>query len=348
MPTAPHLKLPILAVGTFGVCAIILGVVMTNLPHSDAATTTPSVTAPLEMTFAQATDADKNPNKWPLILKTKQKVVQPIRYFPSGIDGVTGWIVKPVGQPLSYESIIYTAQDGHLVILGGLVNTKGENITNMQFKHYADPSAVAKAEKDRSKALNSVATAPSGQTATALPQPAESTASGTTTTPNGITNVALKQKSLAAALKTQPTVVIGHGPAALTIVVDPHCPFCHHYFQSIMATPGIQDDFTLTFMPVGILGFDSVREAALFDGKTNDEKVALLKKVMGGTTVKTQPSGTALGAAMQRTQEWTNAGLHMVPLTIARINDPSTRLSLPGVQNVATLPAIAKASLPKD
>lgn len=235
----------------------------------------------------------------PHILKSKLDKITIVRDFEPGVSGMTGWVVQIRGEGEHTQSVVYTSNDGQYLFAGNIIDAADKNLTAEHMEIYTAARA-----------------APQPQ-AQPQPQPGEP-------------GYRIDYDTVKGILDNQPVVSVGSGEKRVVVLIDPNCPYCHQYFDAIMADLEAYQGVTFDFMPVGLLGMDSVQKAALFSGKGDAEKLALLKSMMAGANVADVPAQEDAQASMNRTQTWTNAGLSVVPMTIIGMGTDN-ETAIPGV-----------------
>lgn len=219
---------------------------------------------------------------WPTVFKEmdQEKIadMQVLKGFTTEVLGVTGWVLKERTREAS-QAIVYTVGDGSHAIIGGIVDSSGNNLSSKHFELFAD--ALPEVSKQ------------------SVPQA-------------DIINAGFLQSII----DTQPVVKIGEGKKEVVIVIDLNCPYCTQYFNNINADSELLKAFTFKFMPVGILSHDSVVKAAVFDDLSEAEARQHLIDVFSGKSLSIQPSSSALAASENRTNKWQQAGLTAAPTTI--------------------------------
>lgn len=221
-------------------------------------------------------------NDWPTVFKEmdQEKVsdMQILKGFTTEVQEVTGWVLKERTREAS-QAIVYTVGNGSYAIIGGIVDSKGDNLSSKHFELFAD----------------------------VLPE-----VSKQSTPQADIINAGFLQSII----DTQPVVKIGEGNQEVIIVIDLNCPYCTQYFNNINADTELLKKYTFKLMPVGILNHDSVVKAAVFDDLTEAEAKQHLIDVFSGKSLSIQPSSSALAASENRTNKWQQAGLTAAPTTI--------------------------------
>ncbi|GLR63946.1 hypothetical protein [Marinospirillum insulare] len=230
-------------------------------------------------------------NDWPTVFKEmdQEKVadMQVIKGFTTEIQEVTGWVLKERTREAS-QAIVYTVGNGSHAIIGGIVDSSGNNLSSKHFELFTDVLPQASKQPEVSKQ-----SAPQAD----------------------ILNASLLQS----VVDIQPVVKIGEGEREVVVVIDLNCPYCTQYFNNINADSELLKDFTFKFMPVGILSHDSVVKAAVFDDLSEAEAKQHLIDVFSGESLSIQPSSSALAASENRTSKWQQAGLTAAPTTIVNL-----------------------------
>lgn len=221
-------------------------------------------------------------NDWPTVFKEmdQEKVadMQVLKGFTTEVPSVTGWVLKERTREAS-QAIVYTVGDGSHAIIGGIVDSKGDNLSSKHFELFAD----------------------------ALPE-----VSKQSTPQADIINADFLQSII----DKQPMVTIGEGEQEVVIVIDLNCPYCTQYFNSIKSDDQLLKDFTFKLMPVGILSYDGVVKAAMFHNLDEKAAMQLLTDAFSGKPLNIKPNNQALEASKNRTSQWQQAGLTAVPTTI--------------------------------
>lgn len=243
----------------------------------------------------------------PLLEKSDQ--VRVLSSFATEIKGINGWVIEGTADNAE-KTIIYSSADGEAIFIGGIVGENDANLTTKHFDLFIDSS---KSKKE--------AVAPTSKVKNQPPLKKE--------------NIDLS--GMQGVLDSQPVVTIGSGDKELTIVVDLNCPYCHQYYQSLVSQSDLLNEFTIHLMPVGILGMDSVYKAAMFEGLPQHEALELLKALMDGSSGSVTPTEIAISNSMSRSQQWSNAGLNVVPLTLLDINNPTDPFGVAGILSKAQL-----------
>lgn len=290
----------------WGTAALIAGASMMLYSAFNINNTTeqPSVIKPLqEFKVTPDTEIPK-----PLLEKADE--VKALSRFTTEIKGIDGWVIEGVSKGAE-KTIIYSSADGNVIFVGGII---GENDVNLTTKHFE--LFVGEKVAKKKKAVQ--------PTSTEKAQP-----------PLNKENIDLSK--VESILDEQPVVTIGHGSKEITIVVDLNCPYCHQYYRSLTGQSDLLNEFTINFMPVGILGMDSVHKAAMFDDLSSSEALELLESLMDGSSVSITPSEAAIASSMKRSQEWNNAGLNVVPLTLFDADSPENATGVAGILNKAQL-----------
>lgn len=282
--------------------AIIIGGAMTYFWM-----TTPQIFIKAEPHVPYTEIAIKKDTVIPELAVKKQDSVEVIKGFTTEIPGVNGWVVQQVGNGPETQTIVYASEDGKITIVGGMIDGDGNSISMKHFETFADKSAVVKSQSNQKTTQE--------KTIESNPKPQKSE---------------LNLSVIADTIAGQPKVEFGSGKKKVVVVVDPNCPYCHQYFAKLINDKALQKEVTLVFMPVGILGQDSVDKAALFDGLTNAKAQDLMTQIMFGQQVAATASTDAKARSMNRTQQWTSAGLNVVPMTITGMGT-SVSKSFPGV-----------------
>lgn len=227
----------------------------------------------------------KSIDDWPAVFKqmdqTKVSDMQVVKGFTTQVKGVTGWVVKELTRDNS-QALVYTVGDGKYAVIGGIIDSDGNNLSSEHFERFAD--AVPTVSANRQQETDSL-------------------------------NADLLQPILG----MQPVAKFGNGSDEVIVVIDINCPYCTQYFNSILADSELLNDFTFLFMPVGILSQDSVSKAAVFDELSNEAAKQHLADVFAGKSLDVKPSNEAMAASEQRTMQWQQAGLTAVPSTIINL-----------------------------
>lgn len=288
----------------WGTTALIIGASM--ILYSAFNTNTPektiTVTPLQEVKVTANTEIPK-----PLLEKADQ--VKVLSSFATEIKGINGWVIEGVAENAE-KTIVYSSADGKAIFIGGIVGENDVNLTTKHFDLFIDKS------KPKKEAL-----APTSKVKNQPPLKKES----------------IDLSGMQGVLDSQPVVTIGNGDKELTILVDLNCPYCHQYYKSLVGQSDLLDEFTLNLMPVGILGMDSVYKAAMFEGLSDNEALELLKALMDGSSVSITPTEIAINNSMNRSQQWSNAGLNVVPLTLFDINNHADPFGVAGILNKAQL-----------
>jgi len=289
----------------WGTTALIIGTSMMLYSAFNISNTPekPSTIAPLqEVKVTSDTEIPK-----PLLEKSDQ--VKVLSSFATEIKGINGWVIEGVADNAD-KTIIYSSADGKAIFIGGIV---GENDANLTTKHFDLFIGSSKSKKEVSE--------PTSKVKKQAPLKKES----------------IDLSNMQGVLDSQPVVTIGKGDKELTIVIDLNCPYCHQYYQSLVGQSDLLGEFTIHLMPVGILGMDSVHKAAMFEGLPEHEALELLKALMNGSNGSITPTETAIANSMKRSQQWSNAGLNVVPLTLFDIDNPTDPFGVAGVLSKAQL-----------
>ncbi|MCG5525936.1 hypothetical protein LRB11_13510 [Ectothiorhodospira haloalkaliphila] len=142
------------------------------------------------------------------------------------------------------------------------------------------------------------------------------------------------QNALEAARTAPLQIQEGEGGHQLYITVDPNCPFCTAYHE---VTREILDLITINWIPVGILGEDSLRQVALI-ADADDTLTALEKSL--GQGVDGEPSDAGRELAERNTNQMLNANLNAAPISIW-VNADGTPVKRSGVLDAETLKSLA-------
>lgn len=253
----------------------------------------------------------------PVIIRDKADQIKAVKAFTTEIAGVNGWIIQEVNGGPEAQTLVYASNDGELVLIGGIVGRNDENVTNRHFDMFGTAKSVNSKKELAKEPVPEVKETP-------------------------LEKHSLNTELLSKIIDKQPKVVVGAGDKEITVVIDPNCPYCHQYYLSLMADDEVKTTFKINFIPVGILGMDSVKKAALFDGLSNDEAQVLLKKMMFDQSYDNQITNEdAISDSMGRTQKWAEAGLNVVPMTIFNFDEPKKALATPGVLSLASLKSAA-------
>lgn len=261
-------------------------------------------------------------NNPPEVLASKSEQIEVVKRFDSGIQGVTGWVVQVKGQSEETRSIVYTLADKYL-LAGNIMEGTDINHTIEHMKTYAPESYAVNIEGKPSKITGQ---GPSKDAQQSPEQIAK--------------QYAIDYSKIESIYRDQPKVSIGSGEKRITVLVDLNCPYCHAYYKQILANINEFEGVTFDFIPVGLLGMESVNKAALFDGKSDQAKAALLESMMNRVQVLDQPTNDAAGKSMARTQAWGDAGLSVVPLTVVNIDSRDGQISIPGSVDTMRLKAL--------
>lgn len=244
-------------------------------------------------------------NDWPTVFKEmdQEKVadMQVLKGFTTEVQGITGWVLKERTREAS-QAIVYTVGDGSHAIIGGIVDSSGNNLSSKHFELFAD--ALPEVSKQSTPQADSL-------------------------------NTSLLQSIM----DTQPVVKIGDGKKEVIIVIDLNCPYCTQYFNNINADTELLKAFTFKFMPVGILSHDSVVKAAVFDGLEETEARQFLIDFFSGKSLEINPSSSALAASENRTNKWQQAGLTAAPTTIVNFGkeNQTSKMGMLGNSTIKSL-----------
>lgn len=199
--------------------------------------------------------------------------------FATEIDGVEGVVVLINGE----QNMVYSIEGGRYVIVGMLL---GENQHNLTQAH---------AEKHlRSSPFGSAA-------------PADNAAARRLPARDG----GIEAASALAAAQGLPFVIEeGRGEKILYVTMDPNCPHCSNYYRE---TRSLLDEVTIRWIPLGFLGPESMRQAALL--VEHSEPLSALEQMQSGVLAG-KPSEQASEIIYRNTMAMRDAGLTMTPVTI--------------------------------
>lgn len=109
----------------------------------------------------------------------------------------------------------------------------------------------------------------------------------------------------------------GHGPNRITAFIDPNCFYCHKWWESLHATKGWQQRFTIRWIPVGFLKPSSNGKAASLlaggvSALSKDERHFDVKSESGA--IAQSKDTTLIAEAKANTKRWEQAlrKLHMM------------------------------------
>lgn len=192
------------------------------------------------------------------------------------------------------QNLVYSMDDGRHVLIGMLLAEGGINLTDAHAKAHINGASepATKALPERDSGINA--------------------------------------ESAISAVESLPFVVEeGSGDTILYVTLDPNCPHCSNYYR---ASRSVLDDVTIRWVPVGFLGRDSLRQAALL--AESDDPVAAIAE-MEARGLQGQPSAEALETIQENSLTMREAGITMTPVTVYRSADGTPRVvrgSLPAEQ----------------
>jgi len=122
----------------------------------------------------------------------------------------------------------------------------------------------------------------------------------------------------------------GSGDPVVYVTLDPQCPHCARYYD---ASRSVLEEVTIRWIPVAILGPESLRQAALLV-EADDPVQALESMKAGGLDGEPGPESEAI--VRENTQQLTQAGIRATPTTVYKSRDGDARV-LRGALDAARL-----------
>lgn len=219
------------------------------------------------MIFVSTASAQTAPQKPDYILKLEQSGAK-VTYLGNDL-GLNGWMTEKDGR----RQYVYITPNQEANIVGVLLDRDGQLVTAEQIDRFvkANPAYL----EDQIKKITQKNTAPT---------PPQTTEAGT----NAITETT--QKPTVRPLPTDPTspaeklyaqleashwVEIGQKTAPLVYAfIDPECPHCHKFIQDLRDGNAYDiGQIRTRLLPVGIMGEDSLYEAAKLIETPNPKKI---------------------------------------------------------------------------
>jgi hypothetical protein len=132
-------------------------------------------------------------------------------------------------------------------------------------------------------------------------------------------------------------ITVGRGGTEFFVFVDPHCPFCHKAFGLFEALAAEGGEFTVHYIPVGILGPRSENAAKGLLGQPAERRPEALSSLMKGTAGPL--SNDAIGRGDKAHQSnlaiFRNLQLEAVPVTLIANGEALTvRNGLPQIEEL--------------
>ncbi len=114
------------------------------------------------------------------------------------------------------------------------------------------------------------------------------------------------------------SVTVGQGGTEFFVFVDPNCPFCHKAFALFEGLAAEGREFTVHYIPVGILGPRSENAAKGLLGQPEERQRARLSALMSGTAGTVSNDAIARGdkAHQSNLAIFRNLQLEAVPVTL--------------------------------
>lgn len=199
------------------------------------------------------------------------------------------------------SNLVYTLDDGRYAVIGLLLGEGGRNLS----------------EEHATAHLNLAALDPTKK----LPQ--RESAAGDS------------KKALAAVQGVPFTIEEGTGETIVYVTLDPNCPHCANYYR---AARSVVDEVTFRWIPVGFLGPESMRQAALL--VESDDPLAAVAQ-MQNAVLEGKPSEQSYETIYQNTMSLRDAGLTMTPVSVYVYKDGSHKV-VRGALNAAQIRNLAK------
>jgi len=132
-------------------------------------------------------------------------------------------------------------------------------------------------------------------------------------------------------------ITVGSGGTEFFVFVDPHCPYCHKAFGLFEALAADGSEFTVHYIPVGILGPRSENAAKALLGQPPERREATLSALMKGSAGPA--SNEAIGKGDKAHQSnlaiFRNLQLEAVPVTLIVTGEELTvRNGLPQLEEL--------------